>query len=209
MRAQGSPSIRTRAHRTRALAAGTLMLAATPALPDSITVALRGPFGAATAAVHSIESSYRVKAVEGGPGTPGVRRTIERFASWTLICDETKGRRVCNATQSIADADGTLAFSWSLAATRGGEPVFLVRAPVMDDPARGVALTFGGTETAIRLGACDARLCVGFLPLDPAMVKQIGRRASAGIRYRSADGADHVAFTAPLDGLGAAIRSIR
>ncbi|AWN52658.1 hypothetical protein DK412_14220 [Methylobacterium sp. 17Sr1-1] len=138
-----------------------------------------------------------------------MRRVIETFGGWTLICDEEKRRRICNASQSIVTAAGGLAFSWSLAATKGGEPVFVLRAPVSGFPARTVTLDVAGQETVIRLPNCDAALCVGFLPLDAALVRQIKARAGVTIRYRVREGGDPVAIAASLDGLGAAIGSIR
>ena len=180
------------------------MLAPVPAAAQ-----LRGSLAETPTRALFDESGYRVKPVEGAPAAPGTRRTIERFGAWTLICDEAKGRRVCNASQSIVDADGDLAFSWSLAATSGGEPVFLIRAPVTGFPARTVTLGFGSDETVIRLETCDTRLCLGFLPLGPGIVKRIKERGGVAIRYRTHEGAAPTALTASLDGLGTAIGSIR
>lgn len=196
------------AHAARTLRASAVGLAVVLTIPGPVAAQLRGQLAEAAPAAFP-DAGYRVKAVDGAPAETGVRRVIERFADWTLICDAAKGRHVCNATQSIAAADGRVAFSWSLAATRGGEPVFVVRAPVAAFPARTVTLEFGGAETAMRLPSCDVRLCVGFLPVDPAILKQIRRRGRVGIRYRIADGAVPVEIATSLDGLGAAIGSIR
>ncbi|WP_162249982.1 invasion associated locus B family protein [Methylobacterium sp. Leaf456] len=154
-------------------------------------------------------AGFRLKPTEGAPTDSGVRRVIQTFAGWTLICDEAKRTRVCNVSQTILDHDGAFAFSWSLAATSGGEPVFVVRAPVMDFPAHTVTVAVESTETVIRLDRCDARLCLGFLPLDAALVKGIKNRGSAAIRYRIAEGARPVTFTTSLDGLKAAMASLR
>jgi invasion protein IalB len=155
------------------------------------------------------DPGYRVDPVAGAPAGVGVRRVIETFSGWTLICDEAKSRRICNASQSIVTDAGRLAFSWSLAATRGGEPIFIVRAPVTDFPARTVTLEFGTEETVMRLPSCDEQLCLGFLPLNAAIVTQIKARARVTIRYRVREGAAPVVLIASLDGLGAAIGSIR
>ncbi len=61
----------------------------------------------------------------------------------------------------------------------------------------------------IRLPNCGAALCVGLLPLDAALVRQIKARAGVTIRDRVREGSDPVAIAASLDGLGAAIGSIR
>lgn len=176
--------------------------------PVSASAQLRGSLAEAAPLAPFSEPDYRVRPVDGAPAAAGVRRVIERFSGWTLICDEEKRRRVCNASQSIVDADGSLAFSWSLAATRGGEPVFLIRAPVMGFPSRTVTLVFGAEETIIRLDTCDVRLCVGFLPLSPGIVRRIKERGDVGIRYRTREGGPPMALTASLNGLGTAIGSI-
>jgi len=189
-----------------------------PALlaPAPATAQLRGSLGEGRVGEGGPEpvapspaAAFRIRPVDGAPAAPGVRRVIQTFAEWTLICDEARRGRVCNASQSILAPDGTLAFSWSLAATKGGEPVFLVRAPVTRFPSHTVTLGFGPTESVIRLDACDARLCVGFLPLTPDMVGQIRKRGRIPVRYFMAEGTAPVEFAASLDGLGAAISSIR
>ncbi len=151
---------------------------------------------------------YRVRPVEGAPASPGIRRLMQRFGDWTLICDEEKGKRICNAAQSLVGPEGELAFSWSLAATRGGEPVFVVRAPVAEFPAHTVTLDFSGMERVVRLSACDAHLCVGFLPVDPALAARIKRKAVVSIHYRRAEGAEPTGLATSLDGLAAAIAGI-
>jgi invasion protein IalB len=159
-------------------------------------------------AAGATPAPYHVRPVEGAPPLPGIRRLIQRFCDWTLICDEEKRKRICKASQSIVGPDGELAFSWSLAATRGGEPVFLIRAPVMEFPAHTVILDFGAGERVIRLATCDARLCVGFLPVDPPLAARIKARSEVSIRYRLREGAAPVALTTSLDGLAAAIAGI-
>lgn len=207
----GAPLTRIARRETDRAAGPSLLAAALAAMliPVPAQAQLRGSLAEEAPRALFSEPGYRVKPVEGAPAAVGVRRVIERFSGWTLICDEEKRRRVCNASQSIVDADGGLAFSWSLAATKGGEPVFLVRAPVTGFPARTVTLAFGPDETVIRLDACDVRLCLGFLPLSPGLVKRIKERGAVGIRYRMREGDAPVFLTASLDGLGTAIGSIR
>lgn len=207
----GAPRTRI-ATRETGRAAGPFLLAVALAAmltPVPAKAQLRGSLAEDAPRALFSEPGYRVKPVDGAPAAVGVRRVIERFSGWTLICDAEKRRRVCNASQSIVDADGSLAFSWSLAATAGGEAVFLVRAPVTGFPARTVTLAFGPDETVIRLDTCDVRLCLGFLPLGPGIVKRIRERGEVGIRYRTREGAEPVVLTASLDGLGTAIASIR
>ncbi|MGX7708096.1 invasion associated locus B family protein [Methylobacterium sp. Gmos1] len=203
------PRAARRPDRPAAFLAALLLLAPVPAaaqLRGSLAEA-RPEEPAATAALP--EPGYRIRPAAGAPARPGVRRVIETFGGWTLICDEEKRRRICNASQSIVTATGGLAFSWSLAATQGGEPVFVLRAPVVGFPSRTVTLDVAGREMVLRLPNCDAALCVGFLPLDAALVRQIKARAGVTIRYRVREGSAPVTITTSLDGLGSAIGSIR
>ncbi|SFM78523.1 Invasion associated locus B (IalB) protein [Methylobacterium pseudosasicola] len=165
--------------------------------------------GSLTEELPSAALPYQVKPVDGAPVSPGIRRVLERFLTWTLICDESKGRQVCNIVQSIAAPDGNLVFSWSIAATASGEPVFVVRAPVTGVPARTVTLNFGGAATVIRLPDCDASLCVGFLPVDPTMMRQIRDKGTVKIHYWKTDGSPRVDISSSLDGLALAIKSLR
>lgn len=195
----------------RKFAVVSILLAATLLVPEPSAAQLRGSL-VEEEAVNSARlpvPSFKIRPVAGAPVAPGVRRIIQTFGGWTLICDEAKRGRVCNASQSIVAEDGTLAFSWSMAATASGEPVLLLRAPVAGFPAHTVTLGFGETETVIRLETCDMHLCVGFLPLTAVIVRHIKERGRVAIRYHTAEGQAPVALIASLDGLGTAIRSIR
>ncbi|WP_462121179.1 invasion associated locus B family protein [Methylorubrum thiocyanatum] len=172
---------------------------------------LRGSFDgeeAETSAPLSVPN-FRIKPMEGAPVAAGVRRVIQTFGGWTLICDEFKRGRVCNASQSIVAADGAFAFSWSMAATKGGEPVFVLRAPVAEFSAHTVTLKFGAVETVIRLETCDTRLCIGFLPVDVGIIQRIKAQGVVAVRYRKTEGGAPVEFAASFDGLRAALGSIR
>ena len=185
-----------------------LMIGAGLLSPAQAQAFLRGSLTEDQPVASVAEPAYRVKPVDGAPVGPGIRRVLERFLSWTSICDEAKGRRVCNIVQSIAASDGRLAFSWSIAATASGEPVFLVRAPVTDFPAHTVTLDFGGRETVLRLTSCDASLCVGFLPVDSMMIRHIRDRGTVKIHYWTADNLPKVEMTSSLDGLARALISL-
>jgi invasion protein IalB len=187
----------SRGHRrplSRVSGTAGLILAASLLASVPAAAQLRGrlPDGDAAAAP---QPDFRIKPAEGASAEPGVRRVIQTFSGWTLICDEAKRTRVCNVSQTILAGDGSLVFSWSLAATSGGEPVFVLRAPVKDAATRTVAITVDATRSVIRL--------------DPRLVRGIRGRATAAIRYGTAEGGPPVAFTTSLDGLKAAMASIR
>ena len=211
-----------RAHAIAAVA-GLGMLLAAPALAAPAGDGALGPF-AMRGAVSTDDApraqfaapAYRVHPPEGAPPpgeAPGdTRRMIQAFGTWTLICDENlrRHRRVCNASQSIVDGDGAFAFSWSLAATSAGAPIFVVRAPVGAWSARTVGLAFGAAEeTVIRLESCNASLCLGFLAVDEALRRAIAARAAVHVRYRRSETAAPVAIATSLDGLAGAIASLK
>ena len=148
------------------------------------------------------------------PGAkPGeIRRIIQPFASWTLICDENlrTRTRICNVSQTLVDDAGLLVFSWSLAATRGGAPVFILRAPIAGRSDQTVTVGYGTKTpvTRVPLTTCDAALCIGLLPATT----EIRRRIATGgaVRVAFMDHAGHsVVLNTTLDGLAAAIGSIK
>ena len=163
---------------------------------------LRGTDAASVAPVYRIKPSD----VPIPPGAkPGdIRRITQPFGAWTLICDENlKARtRICNVSQSFVDAAGTLVFSWSLAATRGGAPVFILRAPVAAQEDRTILVGVGkldGPTTPVALTNCDANICLGFLPLTPEIQRAITAGREARVRRTDRSGAP-VVLSATLAG---------
>lgn len=148
------------------------------------------------------------------PGAkPGqIRRMIQPFAGWTLICDENlKTRtRICNVAQTLVDDAGRMVFSWSLAATRGGAPVLILRAPVAGQVDRTVTLDFGkgALRPHVTLTTCDATLCIGLLSATPDIRKRIATGGDVRITFADRAG-DPVILRTTLDGLATAIASIK
>jgi invasion protein IalB len=98
------------------------------------------------------------------------RRTIRPYKNWTLICDENlkEKQRICNVSQSIVDAKGTVVFSWSLAATASGQPMMIVRVPAQVGANQPIRLTFrkAGGESTVKTTDCDERTCIGMMHVD-------------------------------------------
>ncbi|KAB1069516.1 invasion associated locus B family protein [Methylobacterium planeticum] len=162
------------------------------------------------------EPAYRLKpadiAVPEGAPRGSVRRLIQPFGPWTLICDEDLRRRtkICNVSQTILDRSGVVAFSWSLSATRAGAPAFILRAPIAG-PARPL-LTLriaAAGPRAIDLARCDARQCLGFLPVTPGLRAAIRAGAAVEIAYRADAEAAPIRLSTTLDGLAGALAAIR
>ncbi len=134
------------------------------------------------------------------------------FANWTLICDENLKtmKKVCNITQSIVDSEGQFAFSWSLAATEGGKPMMILRTRAELGEGKPVALNFPGRKepVATLTDACDANVCVTYLPVGPVLREQIAKEANAQVSYK--DTAETtIVFEAPLKGLSATLAAIK
>lgn len=161
-----------------------------------------------SAAAPAAAAEIQVKASEVGSGAaPGeVRRTIQPFGGWTLICDENTRRRdkVCNVSQVLVDAGGQQVFSWSLAATRGGAPVMILRAP-----SQLVRLQLGaaGKMRDVPLTSCNDAICLGLLPVDREIADAIRRGAVAQV-VLSRDGR-FASFEASTVGLAAALKAVR
>ncbi|ACM30134.1 invasion associated locus B family protein [Agrobacterium sp. SHOUNA12C] len=140
------------------------------------------------------------------------QRIIRPFENWTLICDENLKvrQRVCNATQIIENGAGQVAFSWSLAATKGGDPYMILRtAPVAKSDGR-ISLRFEGRKEPIqvRLDGCSKTVCVGMLPVGPILREQISKSSAPTISYPTMDG-QTISVTAPLKGLSTAVKAIK
>lgn len=160
------------------------------------------------AAVPARAAEIRVKPSDVAPGSaPGeIRRTIQPFGGWTLICDENTKRneKVCNVSQIMVDAAGQQVFSWSLAATRGGAPVMILRAA-----GRTVQMQLGpkARPREIALTSCDDSICLGLLPVDREIADAIRRGVVAQVML-SRDGR-FASFDATTAGLAAALRTVR
>ena len=177
------------------------------------SVLLSGPFAAGQ---EAILSGYRVKpsdvAVPADAKLGEYQRTTRPFENWTLICDENlKARqRVCNVTQIIEDQAGQVAFSWSLAATKAGNPYMILRTPPVARSDAPVVLSFEGRKEPIKiqLEGCNQAVCIGMLPVGPIMREQISKDAASIISYPTTDGRT-INVTATLKGLSKAVEAIK
>ena len=174
---------------------------------------LSGPFAAGQ---EAIPSGYRIKpsdvAVPADAKLGEYQRTTRPFENWTLICDENlKARqRVCNVTQIIEDQAGQVAFSWSLAATKAGNPYMILRTPPVARSDAPVLLSFEGRKEPIKiqLEGCNQAVCIGMLPVGPIMREQISKDAASTISYPTTDGRT-INVTATLKGLSKAVEAIK
>jgi len=173
-------------------------------------------FGSCAAGQEGASLNYRIKPSEVvvppelKPGD--YQRIIRPFENWTLICDENLKvrQRVCNVTQIIENAAGQIAFSWSLAATKKGEPYMILRtAPVARSDGR-ISLKFEGRQEPIqvKLDGCSQTVCVGMLPIGPTMREQISKSTMPTVSYPTADGGV-ISVTANLKGLSTAVKAIK
>lgn len=161
---------------------------------------------------YAAEGELRIKPAEFGAGTSGgMRRTIQPFDGWTLVCDEAVKLRqkVCNISQVVVDQSGDTAFSWSLAAKLGGAPVLIVRVNNGGTGGQAATLRLGADGRAVRvpLTECDHSLCLGLLPLDPLLAARIRRGDRAEITM-TRDGR-FTSFETSTAGLAAALKAVR
>lgn len=158
------------------------------------------------------DGAFRVKPPDFVAATPGeIRRTIQPFGDWTLVCDENlkKKERVCNISQTLIDSVGQTAFSWSLTATQAGAPILIVRAPNGAGDGRKVTIRFRETEALIEvaLETCGPAVCIGYLSVGPDVAAKLKKGVPAEItltregRLRSLD--------APTSGLASALAAVK
>ncbi|WP_168878943.1 invasion associated locus B family protein [Rhizobium sp. P28RR-XV] len=173
-------------------------------------------FGPVAAGQETVAANYRIRPSEvvAPPEVkPGdYQRTIRPFENWTLICDENLKvrQKVCNVTQIIENERGQIAFSWSLAATKSGEPYMILRtAPVAKSDGR-ISVKFEGRKepVQVKLDGCSQTVCVGMLPIGPMMREQISKSTAPAISYSTADG-QTISVTANLKGLSTAVKAIK
>ncbi|MBE7220234.1 MAG: invasion associated locus B family protein [Caulobacteraceae bacterium] len=144
---------------------------------------------------------------------PGAfRRIIQPFGVWTLICDEnlTSHTRLCNVSQTLVDATGKTVFSWSLAASQAGAPIFIVRLPAALAGDHFVQIVFGGKapgEAGVILDTCGAAVCLGYLDVDAKIRRHIAAKAKVAVKVRI--GARVETFDTTLDGLEPAVASLK
>jgi invasion protein IalB len=176
-----------------------------------------------------LASSYSIKpsdvAVPDDVPLGEYRRIIRPYKNWTLICDENlkKKQRICNVSQSIVDASGAVAFSWSLAATAGGAPMMIVRVPATVGKDQPIRFSFGkdGAAIIVKTADCDQRICIGMLPVDGRLKAHIEKGAVSEVFYVALPFAaanrnltavaaqlQTVTVQAPLEGLSAALSGI-
>ncbi|MGM4985232.1 MULTISPECIES: invasion associated locus B family protein [Rhizobium] len=172
-------------------------------------------FGPPAAGQEAASSDYRIKpsevVVPPELKLGDYQRTIRPFENWTLICDENLKirQRVCNVTQIIENQAGQVAFSWSLAANKTGNPYMILRtAPVAASNGL-VSLRFEGRKEPIQvqLEGCNKAVCVGMLPVGPVLREQISKNAAPMISYLTTDGTT-ISVTATLKGLSTAVKAI-
>ena len=161
-------------------------------------------------------SGYAVKpsdvAIPSGETLGEFRRTIQPFSNWTLICDESlkSKRRVCNVTQTIVSAQGTVAFNWSLVATAEGKPLMVMRIPAAVGTGQPIELAMG--EKPDRIVAptdhCDASFCVATIAIGDMLRRHIRAGTSCRVSYPLPQ-SQPVVLEAPLEGLYVALSKLK
>lgn len=161
-------------------------------------------------------SGYSIKpsevSVPQGAELGRYRRTIQPFENWELRCDENlkAKKKICNITQTILDGEGRFAFGWSLAATEDGEPMMILRTRPELGEGKPLALSFAGRKEPVTtlVEACDANVCVTYLPVGPVLREQIAKEANVQVSYKDTPETT-LAFEATLKGLAAALAAIK
>ncbi|MBB6486606.1 invasion protein IalB [Rhizobium lusitanum] len=173
-------------------------------------------FGSIAAGQDMVLVDYRIRPSDvalPAQVKPGdYQRVIRPFENWTLICDENLKirQRVCNVTQIIENEAGQVAFSWSLAATKKGDPYMILRAAPVAKSDGGILLQFEGRKEPIqvRFNGCNNTVCVGMLPVGAVLREQISKNAAPTVSYPTVDGST-ISVTVNLKGLSTAVKAIK
>ena len=171
--------------------------------------------GAGALAQPAPASGYAVKpsdvAVPAGETLGEFRRMIQPFRNWTLICDESlkSKRRVCNVTQSIVNAQGAIAFNWSLVATADGKPLMMMRIPAGAGAGQPIELAMGDSPDRIvaQTDHCDANFCFATVAIGNVLKRHIHAATPCRVTYQLPQGP--VVLEAPLDGLSVVLSKLK
>ncbi|WP_083742273.1 invasion associated locus B family protein [Bradyrhizobium mercantei] len=139
------------------------------------------------------------------------RRMIQPFKNWTLICDEIlkSKRRVCNVTQTIVNAQGAVAFNWSLIATADGKPLMAMRIPAAAGVGAQIELAMGDSVDRIvaRTDRCDGNFCFATIAIGNVLRRHIRAATPCRVSYQLPQGP--VVLEAPLDGLSGVLAKLK
>ncbi|WP_431016559.1 invasion associated locus B family protein [Bradyrhizobium pachyrhizi] len=139
------------------------------------------------------------------------RRMIQPFKNWTLICDESlkSKRRVCNVTQSIVNAQGAVAFNWSLIATVDGKPLMAMRIPAAAGVGAQIELAMGDSPDRIvaQTDRCDASFCFATVAIGNVLRRHIRAATPCRVSYQLPQGP--IVLEAPLDGLSGVLAKLK
>ena len=161
-------------------------------------------------------AAYTVKpsdvAVPEGETLGEFRRMIQPFKNWTLICDESlkSRRRVCNVTQSIVNAQGAVAFNWSLIATADGKPLMAMRIPAAAGVGAQIELAMGDSPDRIvaQTDRCDASFCFATIAIGNVLRRHIRAATPCLVSYPLPQ-AGPIVLAAPLDGLSGVLAKLK
>lgn len=170
----------------------------------------------ATANAAAQPSAYAVKpsdvVVPEGETLGDFRRMIQPFRNWTLICDESlkSKRRVCNVTQSIVNAQGAVAFNWSLIATADGKPLMAMRIPAAAGVGAQIELAMGDSPDRIvaQTDRCDANFCFATIAIGNVLRRHIRAATPCLVSYQLPQGGP-IVLEAPLDGLSGVLAKLK
>lgn len=172
-------------------------------------------FGSPVAAEQALRPGHLLKPsdvkIPAGAEWGQIKRTIQPFENWTLICDENLKlkQRTCNVTQIIVDQSGSQIFSWSLAATKDGKPFMLLRVQSTINRNTPLLVWFPDRETpvAVSYTGCDDVVCLGVMPVGPLSRTNIDKGSNLKLTFHNASN-EEVEIIAPLKGLKEALDAI-
>lgn len=140
------------------------------------------------------------------------RRTVQPFKNWTLICDENlkKMEKICNISQIIVDRSDAQVFSWSLAATKDGAPMMILRTPATTDRKIPIRVLFPGRDkpVLINIEGCDDNVCVAIMPVGPITREHIGKSSEVTFIY-ALEAGRQVKLSLPLQGIAIALGALQ
>lgn len=140
-----------------------------------------------------------------------ILRTTRMFPNWNLNCEVllSQGKHLCAVELRSVDTKGQQILSWSIALSKGGDPIMILRIPADADRSYGLRMSIGAFTTILTpqpsdCSASECRMIAPFeTPLRTLMVSQ------ERVTFALSRAGETLKIEAPLTGMADALAAAR
>jgi invasion protein IalB len=140
-----------------------------------------------------------------------VLRTTRMYPNWNLNCEVllSQGKHLCAVELRSVDARGQQVLSWSIALSKAGDPIMVLRIPGDADKAYGLRMSIGAFTTILtpQPGDCSGSECRMIAPFEtPLRTLMVSQEK---VTFALARGGQALKIEAPLAGMAEALAAAR